>query len=136
MRRTKVVRIELFYPPVTWRAPSSPHLACGLNGSSLLHCCTNLNMTKAGRCHDVRVRLKTCESLHRIGKSTRSLPQSRACPVHVCQESTDFQECYRKKVMLKNQGGETFESPAFIDFSGLRLKVIWGNKKGNAYLSD
>jgi hypothetical protein len=49
--------------PIIWRAPSSPHLACGLNASSFLRFCT-LGMAKPARgCRSVSGPLKTFRTL-------------------------------------------------------------------------
>lgn len=49
----------------TWRAPSSPHLACGLKGSFFLHTCEPLAAAQAGRLLGVWRGAKTCETLRR-----------------------------------------------------------------------
>ena len=48
----------------TWRAPSSPHLACGLNGSFFLHTCEPLPAVQAGRLLAGVRWLKACGTLH------------------------------------------------------------------------
>lgn len=52
----------------TWRAPSSPHLACGLNGSFFLHSCTRPKPDKDGGCICECGVEKTCGSLHERSK--------------------------------------------------------------------
>lgn len=52
---------------ITRSAPSSPHLACGLNGSFFLRPCGPLSATEAGRLLGVLGMLKTCGTLHRGG---------------------------------------------------------------------
>ena len=46
-----------------WRAPSSPHLACGLNGSFFLHPCDLVGTAQAGRLDGVVGRRKACGTL-------------------------------------------------------------------------
>lgn len=47
----------------TWRAPSSPHLACGLNGSFFLRTCGPLSAAQAGRLLGVFEGAETCGTL-------------------------------------------------------------------------
>ena len=47
------------------RAPSSPHLACGLNGSLLLHTCGPFKAAQAGALLVVVGGLKACGTLRR-----------------------------------------------------------------------
>ena len=47
----------------TWRAPSSPHLACRLNGSIFLRPCGPLSAAQAGRLHGVLEGPETCGTL-------------------------------------------------------------------------
>ena len=49
----------------TRRARSSPHLACGLNGSFFLHTCGPLSAAQAGRLVGIVGRSKACGTLHR-----------------------------------------------------------------------
>ena len=56
----------------TWRAPSSPHLACGLNGSFFLRPCGPLNTAPAGGLLRVVGWSKTCGTLHRGGISLKA----------------------------------------------------------------
>ena len=56
----------------TWRAPSSPHLACGLNGSFFLRPCGQLNATPAGGLLSVVGWSKACGTLHRGGISLKA----------------------------------------------------------------
>ena len=60
----------------TRRAPSSPHLACGLNGSFFLRPCGPPSATEAGRLLGVVGMLKTCGTLHRGGYSSKRLKAS------------------------------------------------------------
>lgn len=48
---------------LTWRAPSSPHLACGLNGSIFLRTCGSLSAAQAGRLFGVLEGPETCGTL-------------------------------------------------------------------------
>jgi len=52
-------------PFSTWRAPSSPHLACGLNVSFFLRTCARPNPAKAGGCARECWVEKACGTLHR-----------------------------------------------------------------------
>lgn len=47
----------------TWRAPSSPHLACGLNVSFFLHSLQLLRRGHGWGCSGIAVGEKACESL-------------------------------------------------------------------------
>ena len=47
----------------TRRAPSSPHLACGLNGSLFPHFCTPSKTSAAGGCRNVSRLSKACGNL-------------------------------------------------------------------------
>ncbi|GEM_PF-6771878 len=49
----------------TWRAPSSPHLACGLNGSLFLHFCCFLATAQAGCLVGVLGESEPCGTLRR-----------------------------------------------------------------------
>jgi len=49
----------------TRRAPSSPHLACGLNGAFFLRPCGPLSAAQAGRMLGVLVGTETCGTLRR-----------------------------------------------------------------------
>ncbi len=49
----------------TRRAPSSPHLACGLNGSLFLRFCTLVKTTQAGGRIPISEFLNTCGTLRR-----------------------------------------------------------------------
>ena len=51
----------------TRRARSSPHLACGLNGSFFLHTCNPLNTALAGGRFPISELGNTCGTLHRGG---------------------------------------------------------------------
>lgn len=60
------IRIKIFQPDKlarTWRAPSSPHHACGLNGSLFLRTCGSLSAAQAGRLLGVLVGAETCGTL-------------------------------------------------------------------------
>lgn len=57
----------------TQRAPSSPHLACGLKGSLFLRPCGSLPAAQAGRLLGVVEELKACGTLHRGGISSKGL---------------------------------------------------------------
>ena len=57
----------------TRRAPSSPHLACGLNGSLFLHFCSSLAMAQAGRLVGVLGVSEPCGTLHQVGISSKGL---------------------------------------------------------------
>lgn len=48
---------------ITRRAPSSPHLACGLNGSFFLRTCGPLSAAQAGRLLGVLEGAETCGTL-------------------------------------------------------------------------
>ena len=50
---------------ITRRAPSSPHLACGLNGSFFLRTCGPFTAAQAGALLGVVEKLKACETLRR-----------------------------------------------------------------------
>ncbi len=49
----------------TWRAPSSPHLACGLNRSFFLRFCAVTQAKPAGGCLSVSKLWNTCGILRR-----------------------------------------------------------------------
>jgi len=48
---------------LAWRAPSSPHLACGLNRSFFLRFCALLDANQAGRTVGVLGSAEPCETL-------------------------------------------------------------------------
>lgn len=60
----------------TWRAPSSPHLACGLNGSFFLRPCGQPNAALAGVLLGVVGWSKACGTLHRGGISLKAFKGS------------------------------------------------------------
>ena len=73
-----------------WRAPSSPHLACGLNGSFFLHFCGQLGAAKAGTLVRNSRTLKSCGTLRGEGRWPNGLGTGDGL----------FQERSRKKVIL------------------------------------
>jgi hypothetical protein len=62
----------------TWRAPSSPRHACGLNVSFFLHTCRLLKPAQAGGCVRECWAEKACRSLQGWGKCNGCSEQARA----------------------------------------------------------
>lgn len=109
-------------PIRTWRAPSSPHHACGLNLWHFPHPCW---MAESGPGCALERRFQ-----HR---ATLRIPAQMASFLSVCGATSAhrFQRRIRKWVILVRDFRNTAEGPVLAGLDRLPLEVILGNGKGN-----
>jgi hypothetical protein len=89
----------------TRRAPSSPHLACGLNGSFFLHTCGPLNTAPAGGALGIVGWSKTCGTLRGWDVLRNAYKHAR---------TAEISRCLGKKVSFFLKGCFGLGRPAFV----------------------